>query len=381
VLSGPVPHEVVTTARALGPTLRAASEAIERDRRLPPAVVTALTDAGVFRMCVPASLGGGEVSARTLVEVIEAIAAADGSAGWCTMIGATTGVVSAYLPETAAREIYGAAGTITGGVFAPQGVAVPTDGGYQVSGRWSFGSGCQHCGWLMGGCLVRTDPAVPPRMMIVRAEHVEIIDTWDTAGLRGTGSHDLVIMERFVPAEHSVSLIGDRPRAPGPLYRFPVFGLLALGIGGVALGIARNAIDALVALAQTKKPADSRRGLAERGVVQSQVATAEGLVRAARAFLFDQIDDAWTTACRGDAISIAQRTGLRLAATHATSSAANAVDLMYAAGGGSAIYARSPLQRAFRDIHTATAHAMVAPATLELTGRLLLGLPTDTALL
>ena len=374
--------DVVASARALTPTLRAASEAIERGRRLPADIVAALTDAGVFRLCVPAAFGGIEASATTLVETIEAVATADASAGWCTMIGATTGVVSAYLPEAAARAIYSSGhDVVTGGVFAPQGAAVPTTGGYTVNGRWSFASGCQHCAWLMGGCIVRGEPAVPPRMMILPADQVEIIDTWDTAGLRGTGSHDLVIRDRFVATDYSVSLVADRPRAPGPLYAFPVFGLLALGIAGVALGIARAAIDELIALASAKSPSDSRRRLADRGVVQSQVAQAEAQVSAARAFLFEQIGLAWHTAAAGDPIPVAQRVRLRLAATYATSSAAQAVDLMYACGGGSAIYARSPLQRSFRDVHTVTAHAMVAPSTLELAGRVLLGLPTETALL
>lgn len=373
--------DVVAAARALHATLRSASAAIERERRLPAPIVEALVDTGVFRLCVPAELGGLEADVATLVGAIEAVAIADGAAGWCAMIGATSGVVSAYLPADAAQEIYGRnPRAITGGVFAPRGTAVPVDGGYTVDGRWSFASGCQHCDWLMGGCIVRGDPAVPPRMMIVPAREVQILDTWDTAGLRGTGSHDIVMTNRFVPASYSVSLVGDPARAGGPLYRFPVFGLLALGIAGVALGVARAAIDELVALAAEKRPSDGRRTLAERGVIQAEVARAEALVGAARAYLFEQIGLAWDGAARGEPIPIAQRTRLRLAATHATDSAARAVDLMYAAGGGTAIYA-SPLQRCFRDVHTATAHAMIAATTWELAGRLLLGLPTDVSLL
>lgn len=382
MVSPPMLDDVLTAATALGPSLRAAGDAIERDRRLPAPIVTALRDAGIFALCVPAALGGREASAATLVSAIETLAHADAAVGWCAMIGATTGVVAAYLPDAAARTIYGTTGArITGGVFAPQGIAVPTDGGYTVSGRWSFASGCQHADWLMGGAVVRTEPMPPPRLMIVPASAMEIIDTWDTAGLRGTGSHDLQIEEYFVPAEHSVSLVVDRPRADGPLYRFPVFGLLALGIAGVALGIARASVEALVTLAAEKTPANSRRRLAERGVVQAQVAHATALIGAARAYLFEQIETAWQTAVAGDPISLTQRAQLRLGATNATTMSAQAVDLMYAAGGGTAIYARSPLQRHFRDIHTATAHAMVAPPTLELAGRVLLGLPTETALL
>ncbi|HVO24778.1 MAG TPA: acyl-CoA dehydrogenase family protein, partial [Candidatus Margulisiibacteriota bacterium] len=210
---------------------------------------------------------------------------------------------------------------------------------------------------------------------------VEIIDTWTVAGLRGTGSHDIAVAERFVPEDRSVSLLTDRPRQPGPLYMFPVFGLLALGIAGVALGVARRAIDELLQLAAAKTPTGSRKRLAERAMIQVHVAEAEALLRSARAFLFDTIGDAWRAAQGSRTISVAQRSLLRLAATHAATSAAKVVDLMYNAGGGTSVYATSPLQRQFRDIHVVTQHMMVAPATYELTGRVFLGIDTDTSLL
>ena len=225
----------------------------------------------------------------------------------------------------------------------------------------------------MGGCVVLDDgsPRLLPngqpdsRMMLFPAAAVEILDTWTVSGLRGTGSHDIAVSDLLVPAGRSVSLITDRPRQPGPLYIFPVFGLLALGIAGVALGIARRAIDELIDLAGAKTPTGSRKRLGERAMVQMHVAEAEALLRSARAFLFDAIGDAWQAARGTGAISIAQRATLRLAATHATTSAAKVVDLMYNAGGGTSIYATSPLQRLFRDIHVVTQHMMVAPADLR----------------
>jgi alkylation response protein AidB-like acyl-CoA dehydrogenase len=201
------------------------------------------------------------------------------------------------------------------------------------------------------------------------------------SGLRGTGSHDIVIEDRVVPAARSVSLVTDRPRATGALYRFPVFGLLALGIAAVALGIARRALEELIALAAAKTPTGSRRRLAERAAVQADVAWAEATLGAGRAFLFDAIGQAWTCAVAGDALTLAHRARLRLGATHAVTAAAAAVDRMYNAGGGTAIYATSPLQRCFRDVHVATQHVMVAPPTLELVGRVLLGVDADTAML
>jgi len=237
------------TAVALAPRIRAAAAETERQRRLSPELVRALAAGGVFRMCVPRALGGGEVDPATMIETVETLAAADGAAGWSAMIGATSGVASAYLAEEAAQEIYGSdPEVVSGGAFAPLGKATVVDGGYRVSGRWPFASGCEHCAWLMGGSVVLDggQPRLLPsgmadnRLMLFPAAAVRIIDTWDVAGLRGTGSHDIAVEDQFVPAARSLSLISDRPRASGPLYAFPVFGLLALGIAGVALGIARR---------------------------------------------------------------------------------------------------------------------------------------------
>ena len=377
-------------AVALAPRIRAAAAETERQRRLSPELVHALAAAGVFRMCVPRALGGGEVDPAAMIETIETIAVADGAAGWSAMIGATSGVASAYLAEEAAREIYGSdPEVVSGGAFAPLGKATVVDGGYRVSGRWPFASGCEHCAWLMGGSVVldggqpRLLPSGMPdnRLMLLPAAAVRIIDTWDVAGLRGTGSHDIAVDDCFVPAARSLSLVSDRPRARGPLYAFPVFGLLALGIAAVALGIARRALDELVALAGAKTPTGSRRLLAERPVIQAEVARAEATLGAARAFLAETVGGAWERAQTAGAIEIRERARLRLAATHATLASACAVDLVYGAGGGTAVYAASPLQRCFRDIHVATQHVMVAPATLELAGRILLGLEADIAML
>ncbi|HVN83836.1 MAG TPA: acyl-CoA dehydrogenase family protein [Candidatus Binatia bacterium] len=383
------PHAPIEAARALADGIRERADDIERDRRLPAELVTAMAEAGLFRLCVPRELGGGEVDVATLVRAIEEVAYADGSAGWCVMIAATSGLVSGYLAPSVAREIYGSVHSISGGVFAPLGKATAVDGGYRVSGRWAFASGCEHCTWLMGGCVVYDDdtPRLLPngmpnsRMMLFPGSDVQIIDTWTVAGLRGTGSHDMAVGELFVPADRSVALITDRPRESGPLYTFPVFGLLALGIAGVALGIARSAIDELARLAMAKTPSGSRRKLADRAIVQMRVAEAEALLRSARAFLLDTIGETWDAARSEGAISVHQRALLRLAATNAAVTCAKAIDLMYDAGGGSSIYASNPLQRCFRDIHVVTQHMMVGPATYELTGRFFLGLDADTSML
>lgn len=379
--------DIVEAARRLDPALRAQSDEIERERRVPLALVRQMIDAGFFRMCVPRALRGEEVDPGTLVRVIEALAEADASAGWVAMIGATSGLLAGYLPPDAAAEIYGDPRLVAGGVYAPSGKAAVADGGYRVTGRWAFASGVEHCAWLMGGSVIVENGA--PRMlenglpdaplMLFPARDVQIIDTWNVSGLRGTGSHDIAVENLFVPASRAVSLVRDRPRATGALYAFPVFGLLAVGIAAVALGIARRAITELVELAGGKRPTGSRRVLAERPLAQVHVSEAEASLRAARGFLLDAVEGATDVAKRAGAIDVEHRLAVRLAATHATRSAADAVDLMYDAGGGTSVYATSALQRCFRDVHVVTQHLMVAPATFELTGRILFGVPTDAS--
>src|SRR5262249_29212594 len=218
--------------------------------------------------------------------------------------------------------------------------------------------------WLAGGCTIANEPTRPPRMMLLPAADVEIIDTWTVSGLCGTGSHDMAVADRFVPARRSVSLVADQPRGEGTLYRFPVFGPLALRVAAVALGIARRAVDELVALARAKVPALSQRRLAERSAIQMDVARAEAILQAARAYLFDRVAVA-TAAAEHAAIATAERAALRLAASHATASAAAVVDRMYEAAGGSAIYATSPLQRCFRDVPPVTPHITAAPTACD----------------
>jgi len=376
----------VEAARALAPLLRAHSEDGERNRRLPADVADALVAGGFFRMLVPASLGGGEHDPATFVATVEELSRADAAAGWCIAACATSGMVAAYLDESAAQDVFGDAGSVSGGVFAPRGRAQSTPGGYSVSGRWAFASGVDHCDWLMGGCFVLEDGAPAMivegrpdiRLAMSRADEAEVLDTWHVSGLRGTGSHDMEVHDVRVPAERTTSLLTDSPIERGPLYAFPVFGLLALSIAGVTLGIARASLDDIADLAGAKTPTLSSRRLAERVATQSGVARAEGSLRAARELLYAEIERGWAQARLEGSVSVAQRAALRLAATHATSASAGVVDTAYELGGGTSIYETSPLQRRFRDVHAATQHMLVGPATWELTGRVLLGLPTET---
>ncbi|MBK7825522.1 acyl-CoA dehydrogenase family protein [Nannocystis sp.] len=371
---------LVARAEAAAQLIRPHAEAIERQRRLPAEAVAALVDAGIFKLLVPQRFGGAETSVATLAAVLEAIARADGSAGWCAMIGATSGLMSAFLPEATAREVFSPPDVITGGVFAPLGRATREQAGYRVRGRWPFCSGCQHAGWLMGGVLVDTgDPARPElRSLLFQRDELEIHDTWDTSGLRGTGSHDISVDELVVAHARSFSLLAA-PTIDAPLYRQPFFGTLAAGVAAVSLGIARNALDALLALAAHKQPGGARKTIAHRELVQLHVARGEAELLAARAGLHAAITLAADEVSALGHAGLRTRALLRAAACHAASASASVVDHAYEAGGATSIYSGSPLQRCFRDVHVATQHIMVGPTSAILAGRVLLGVDGDTS--
>jgi alkylation response protein AidB-like acyl-CoA dehydrogenase len=377
--------DVLAQARALAPDIAARSAEMEQARRLPADLARRFAAAGFFRMAVPAEVGGLEVEPATLLRTIEAVAQADASAGWCVMIGATTGVTAAYLAPDEARVLYGDPLAITGGVFAPMGRAVAEADGYRVSGRWQWASGSANCHWLMGGSLLLEDGkprmlanGMPDaRMMIFPAADAALIDSWHVTGLCGTGSGEMEVKDILVPRARSVSLMTDRPTASGALYAFPVFGLLSLGIAAVMLGNARGAIEELVELAGGKKPQGSRKTLAERATAQVTLAEAEAALRGARAFFYEAVAEAWDKARGAGVIEVPERAALRLAATNAARTAARVTRDMYDLGGGSSVFLTSSLQRRFRDGHVGTQHLMVSPPTLELAGRVLMGLPTD----
>jgi alkylation response protein AidB-like acyl-CoA dehydrogenase len=371
-------HPLIAAARAVRPVVEAHADQAEIDRRLPQPAVDALAEAGLMRMFVPADYGGPGADPVTVVEAVAAVSAADGSAGWCTMIATTTSSMAAFLAPQYAAEIYADPLVVTGGTFAPNGRAEPVEGGHVVSGRWQWGSGTTHCQWIVGGALA-TDGTV--RMMFAPASEVELIDTWHTAGLRGTGSGDFRFDGVFVPEGRSVAPFAPCPHVDGPLGRMPTFTLLASGVAAVTLGIARRALDELVALAQAKTPQFSSRTLAVSPLAQLDVARAEGALGGARSYLVDELGRTWETILRGDDVDVVQRARVRVAAGHAAADAARAVDLAYHAAGGSAVFTSSPLQRCFRDVHTATQHVMVQQRALEAAGKVLLGVDADTSML
>ncbi|HSG88203.1 MAG TPA: acyl-CoA dehydrogenase family protein [Pseudomonadales bacterium] len=367
---------IVADARRRAPEIEAA-------RCLPDDLAGAMARAGVFRMLVPRAQHGLEVHPDTFIDVLAALAHADGATGWCAMIGATTGSLASALPEAAAERIYGSdPDLITCGVTAPMGRAVAVDGGFRVTGRWPFGSASRNAHWICGGCTVvdgdgetieRAPGVADVRLLMFAAADVVKHDNWHVSGLRGTGSGDIEVTDLFVPEDHGV-ILGSRPRVDAPLFRFPTFGLLALGVASVALGIGRRALDELVDLAGGKVPTGGRKPLAARATVQVDAARADAGLRGARALMRETVDQAWQAAVAGERLTTQHKADLRLAAVNATWAAVDAVDRCYHAAGGSAIYADSQLQRCFRDVHVATQHVMVAQPVWELTGRVRLGM-------
>ena len=380
---------VLRAAIGLAEQIRAASAEIERGRRLPAGIAAAMKDAGVFGMAMPRAWGGLEVDPLTQFRVIEALAMADGSVGWCAMIGCDGGYMTAFLDQDVGRAMYPDLLMATAAAATTTGQAVRVPGGYRVSGRFPFVSGCNHCEWLWLGCVVhengvaRVDGNGVPqtRQCFVRLSECDILDTWHTTGLRGTGSNDVFIRDMFVEEARTFSFQDPTLiKRPGPLYAFP-FLFIAKG-AAPALGIARHAIDAVIESAATK-PArrytvgeriEAAKVLRDDVYVQDAVGRAETHLAAARAYYFDVMGDLWVTLLAGRQPSERQVALFTAAYAHVVGVCVDVVQLVYKAAGGTAVYQKGPLDRCLRDVLTMNQHAIGTSRTYEMAGRLLLGL-------
>jgi alkylation response protein AidB-like acyl-CoA dehydrogenase len=375
--------------REIAPAISRRSTEIEAARRLPADLLAQLKQAGVFRMLVPRSHGGLEIDFPSSMEIIEELAAADGSVGWTVMIGCETPQFLALLPRDR-FDFYYASGPdlIVGGGFAPRGSAEIADRGYLVNGRWAFASGCQHADLLMGNCAVLDNGAPRPalfpgtqevRAMLFPKDQVTILDTWHTAGMRGTGSHDIQVENLRVAAADTFDIFFGRPTVAGPLNAEPTLYAL-LHICAVAVGIARRSLAEVVALAAgQKRRLYTGAAMAEMTLVQHRVGEADTALRAARHLLLDETRTVWDHARAGTPVDPGTRTRIMGSAAWVARSATTVVDACYTAGGGSALYETSPLQRCLRDIHTLTQHAAVNENMISRAGAALLGhLPAFT---
>jgi alkylation response protein AidB-like acyl-CoA dehydrogenase len=380
----------VARARRLVPLIAASGDQIEQDRRLPVPLFETLADAGLYRMLLPRSLNGDEVDPVTFVRVIEEVAKADASTAWCLCQASGCSMVGAYLSHEVAWDIFGSPRSVLAWGPGPA-RAVAVEGGYRVSGTWSFASGGRQATWLGGYCPIyeddgrprlRADGAIEGRTMLFPATSAVMTDVWQVVGLRGTGSDSFTASDLFVPHPRSVARdTASERRVPGLLYCFPSGSLYASGFAGVALGLARTVLDALVELARDKTVRGGKRPLRENEVVQSQVAQAEARLRSARAFLLSSLDDIWRSVGKRGSLALDQRMLIRLAATHAIHEGKHVVDTAYHAAGATAIFSRGPFERRFRDMHAVTQQLQGRQAHFETVGQFLLGLDPDTAFL
>ena len=315
-----------------------------------------------------------------MMETIETVATADGSAGWCAMIGTGNNISAGYINDRGAREVWSNPEAPTAGIAAPAGAAVRVAGGVRVSGRWPFASGISHCEWAWAGCLVmengkpRMTPHGPEMIHVcMPVKDLQIHDTWYVSGLSGTGSTDFSAADVFVPEHRIFALLDPSGHRTEPLYRMPPFSLFVFQLVSVSLGIARAALDELTELAQTKVPSLYQTVLADRPVAQIELARAEAALGAARAFLYAMAEDMWNTVLANKPVSSRQLALARISCSNAVEAGASVTKTANTLAGGSSIYSKSSMQRHARDAEAITHHFTVAPHTWEEAGRVLLG--------
>jgi indole-3-acetate monooxygenase len=376
----------VRAARELMPVIRAVRADIDRDRTLPAPLVKQLAETGFFSIWLARSLGGPELTTLDFLRIVEELSRADGAVGWCAMVSAGYSRLSGYLSDSVAKEIFGDGSTIVAGTINPTGKAVAVPGGFRVSGSWNFGSFIRHSTWTVGSSVIyendapRRGPDGAPdmRLMLFPTSAVEILDTWHVGGLRGTGSHDFRVNDLFVPEERAIAAFTAKPVRQGTLFAAPFITVFQMALASVPLGIARAAIDAFIELAEGKTPIGSSSRLREKASAQADVGKAEAILRSARAFLVESLHSIWDTVASGHMPSVPQRATARLAAAQAAAASAQAVDLVYNAAGGTALYESNPIERCFRDVHATTQHVGIASVNFEISGRVLLGLDPGT---
>ncbi len=373
-------------ARDLKAAIAAASEAIEAARRLPVPLVARLHEARLFRMLLPRSAGGDQIDPVNYLSAIEELARHDGSTGWVVFVANSSALIAAYLEPATARTMFADPCTTIawGPPNASRATAVP--GGYRVSGTWDFASGCRHANWMGAHCqVVEPDGSIRRdargklvlRTLLFPAREATVLDTWHTIGLCGTGSESYRVDDVFVPEAFSGARADPTFRVEkGPLYAFTMPGLYAVGVAGVALGIAGAMFEAFVALAGTKAPRNLAR-LADNAVVQAEVARAEAKLGAARAYLIETLASIYARADDVEAIEVADRARVRLACTNAIQGAIEVADFAYKVAGVDAIFPGSPFERRFRDIHTLSQQIQSRTSHYEEVGQVLLGMPPE----
>ena len=387
---------VVQAAAAMQPVLRRYQEELEREQRMPRALVAQLQEAGFYRLVIPRSLGGLQADPLTYLRVVELLAEGCGSVGWNLANNSIGQLVTLGLPDEGVHEIYppGHSTVMAGTAVQGGGTAVPVEGGYRVNGRWTFGSGCQESSWMLGSFQILDDgePRRRPdggamywRGVFARAEAEIVPGSWDVAGLRGTGSFDWTVKDVFLPERRSmvhagIPLDNQWSRWPGGTYALPTQCWVGPHHSAVITGIARAGIDALIALAVEKPPRGRTFRLCDNPQVQDAVGRADAILNAGRVYRNAMIAEIWNTIASGGETTLEQRARCRLASTYAADSAREAMDLVYRHGGSTSFKRESRLAECWRDLHVVGQTVTIAPEWYPIGGRAYLGLDTGPRL-
>ena len=378
--------------RDLAPRIDAAAAEIDRSRRFPDDLLDALHEGGFYRMFLPRRYGGGEVHPLTFMRTVQALARRDASVAWNIGQNAVCAIVAAYLEPRVAEAIFGDARAVLAW-GPPQGPvrAVACDGGYRVSGRWSFASGMRQANWLGVQCPIyeadgsrRTsgDASARKRVMLVRASEAELEDVWDVIGLRGTASDAYSLQDHFVSEAYTVYReTTAENREPGWLYCFSIHNLFSCGFASIALGVAREMLDAFIELAAHKVPRGMASPLRDNAVTQAGVARALAKIESAESYLTHSVAEICEAVQATREVTLEQRMRMRLASTHAIHAAREAGSFAYEAAGATAIFAANPFERRFRDLHAITQQLQGRASHFETVGQHLLGLEADTSFL
>ena len=378
-------ENMLDTARELAGRVAANADRIDCERQIPAELSAEIADEGFFRLLVPRSLGGAELDHPDFLRILQIFAEADGSTAWCINQNNVFATASVIIPEQTAREIWSdARAVVANGPPEPSTQAIPVDGGYRLSGRWNFSTGSPNATWVAAltpvahpdGKQHAFSDRASTRIMLIPKKDVIFRDTWQVAGLRGTGSFSFEVDDLFVPSIRTYDPV-TAPRESGPLYAIPRTLLFASGDATIALGIARASLIATIELAGTKTPGRASSLLRDHSATQRLIGEGEAIWHSARAFLEESVSAVWKSASKHLGPTTEQRIRLRLASTFGIRKAAEVVDISYNLCGSSAIFASNPLQRQFQDISVITQHLQGRPTHYETAGQFFLGLEPE----
>ena len=375
----------IEAARDLAPLIRASADEIDAARQLPKPLFNALADAGLFHLAVPRDIGGSEVDYPTFVQVMEEVGKADASTAWALNQGATFGTFAARMAPHVSREIWiDTPRSVVANTPGPSAKAIVVPGGYRVTGKQPFSTGCRHASWIAAhaqifenGELRLKDGKPEARYLLMPVAQAELLDTWHTRGMRGTGTHHFEVNDVFVPEERTVFPRGGPQISGGARYKIPPTLGFAGGDAAVALGLARSCLEAFYELAGAKTPRYVQGLLRDQSHVQFTVGQAEAALRSGRAFLMESIDDLWNELTSTGVVTLERRVNMRLATTHAIRLAAQIIESIYSASGATAAFEGNLIQRHFQDIHVITQHLQGRLSHYETVGQHWLGLPID----